>query len=199
MFESIISLIVATSLLLGSPGPAPLALAATGATYGIKPSIPFLFGLLGGLAIAIIGASVGFAALFSAFPNVKSIVQVAGALYIVYLAQKIARAPVLGLSDEVSESSPTLIDGFVLNLLNPKAYAALLAIFSQFILPLQTDSLSYIATGIICFMVAIIVDIAWLALGGVLRPFFASPTSARILRVTFAVLMVAAVVFAMVY
>lgn len=36
MLESIVSLIVATLLLLGSPGPVPLALAATGATYGFR-------------------------------------------------------------------------------------------------------------------------------------------------------------------
>ena len=199
MFESITSLIAATSLLLGSPGPAPLALAATGATYGVKNGIPFLLGILGGLAIAIIGTTVGIAALFSAFPNVKLIVQIAGALYIVYVAQKIARAPVLCSSDKPPESSPTLIDGVILNLLNPKAYAAFLAIFSQFLLPLQTDLLSYATTGIICFIVAVFVDVAWLVLGGVLRPVFESPKSARVLRVTFAVLMVAAVVFALVY
>ncbi len=42
MVESIVALITASALLLGSPGPAPLALAATGATYGIKGGIPFL-------------------------------------------------------------------------------------------------------------------------------------------------------------
>ncbi|MCP3673481.1 MAG: LysE family translocator [Gammaproteobacteria bacterium] len=198
MIESIISLITATSLLLGSPGPAPLALAATGATYGIKNGIPFLLGILSGLAIAIIGATVGIAALFSAFPNIKLIVQVAGVLYIVYVAQKIARAPALCSSGKTSGTSPAFIDGFILNLLNPKAYAAFLAIFSQFLLPLQTDLLSYVTTAIICFIVAVFVDVAWLVLGGVLRPFFESPKSARILRLTFAVLMVVAVVFSLV-
>lgn len=42
MLESIVSLIAATGLLLGSPGPAPLALAATGATFGIRRGAPFL-------------------------------------------------------------------------------------------------------------------------------------------------------------
>ena len=34
MFESVISLVTAAFLLFGSPGPAPLALAATGSTFG---------------------------------------------------------------------------------------------------------------------------------------------------------------------
>lgn len=63
MLESIVSLIAATGLLLGSPGPAPLALAATGATFGIRRGAPFLAGILLGLSVAIIGASIGLAAL----------------------------------------------------------------------------------------------------------------------------------------
>jgi len=46
MTESVLALIIATSVLLGSPGPAPLALAATSATFGIKNSLPFYFGIL---------------------------------------------------------------------------------------------------------------------------------------------------------
>lgn len=199
MFESIISLLIATSLLLGSPGPAPLALAATGATCGIKKGIPFLIGILAGLVVVIIGTTVGIASLFSTFPNIKLIVQIAGAIYIIYVAQKIARAPALDILDESIESSPTMIDGFVLNILNPKAYAAFLAIFSQFLLPLETNLLSYLLTGTICFMVVVFIDTIWLILGGVMRPFFESPKPARILRVTFAILMVIAVTFSLLY
>lgn len=85
MLESLISLVVATALLLGTLGPAPMALAATGATYGVKKGAPFLVGILSGLAVAIVGATVGIAALFNAFPSVKVTVQVMGALYIIYV------------------------------------------------------------------------------------------------------------------
>ena len=158
MYESLISLVVATALLLGSPGPAPLALAGVGATFGIKPGLPFLTGILLGLAVAIVGATLGLSTLFSAFPDVNLAVQIAGALYILYVAQKIARAPVIAVNDAASQTAPRLIDGFILNLLNPKAYAAFFALFSQFILPLEGALLSHVATGIVCFLVAVVVD-----------------------------------------
>ena len=197
MFESLISLVVATTLFLGSPGPAPLALAGVGATFGIKPGLPFLTGILLGLAVAIVGATLGLATLFSAFPDVKLAVQIAGALYILYVAQKIARAPVIAVNDAASQTAPRLIDGFILNLLNPKAYAAFFALFSQFILPLKGALLSHVATGIVCFSVAVVVDAVWLVLGRLIRPLFETPRSARIMRVSFALLMVAAVIWAM--
>ncbi len=197
MFEAFVTLSFATTLLLGSPGPAPLAIAATGATFGVRNGIPFLIGILCGLLVVIVGTTLGIAALLSGFPEIRLALQIIGALYIIYIAQKIARAPVLNTQNNNPGPSPTLLDGFILNLINPKAYAAFLAIFSQFLLPFSNTFSSYLTTGIVCFMIAVLVDTAWLILGGVLRPIFESPTSARVIRVTFAVLMVGAVVFAL--
>lgn len=196
MLESFIVLITATTLLLGSPGPAPLALAATGATFGVKKGAPFLAGILFGLSVAIIGATAGLAALFSQFPSFRVICQFAGAAYILYIAYKIASAPVT--ANQESHIAPSFKDGFILNLLNPKAYAAFLAIFSQFLLPFSETHIGYIVTGITCLAVATVVDALWLMFGGLLRPIFSKPKQARVVRIIFAVLMVMAVIYALV-
>ncbi|UAA40233.1 LysE family translocator [Paraneptunicella aestuarii] len=195
--EEFISLVVATSLLLGSPGPAPLALAATGATIGTKQGLPFLSGILLGLLVVITTTTLGLTALFTAFPALKLTMQVVGGLYIIYVAVKIARVPILSpqQANINVEKMPGLIDGFILNLLNPKAYAALLALFSQFTLPLASPQLGLIATATTCFILATILDFIWLAMGSVLRPLFEKPTSAKIVRSSFATLMIAAVAF----
>ena len=196
MIEALSSLILATALLLGSPGPVPLALAATGATYGIRRGIAFLVGILTGLAVAITLGSIGIATLFNTFPPSRYLVGVAGALYICYIAIKIATAPILTEQDELEAQAPTFRDGFILNILNPKAYAAFVALFSQFLLPFSTELISTAVTALVAFGVAILVDGAWLILGGVLTPLFRSPLLARPIRVLFGVLMVAAVIFA---
>tara|TARA_R110000868_G_scaffold134523_8_gene346584 strand:+ start:997 stop:1587 length:591 start_codon:yes stop_codon:yes gene_type:complete len=196
LLEAFISLVTATALLLGSPGPAPLALAATGATYGVKPGIAFLIGILTGLLFAIVGATAGLSALFSAFPSFRVICQIIGAVYIGYVAFKIATAPVVATKDV--HVAPTFKDGFILNILNPKAYAAFLAIFSQFLLPFSNVAIAYIATGITCFLVATAVDIFWLCFGGFLRPIFSHPVQAKIIRLIFAILMIGAVIYALV-
>ncbi|QYJ98448.1 LysE family translocator [Shewanella alkalitolerans] len=195
MLESLVSLIAATGLLLGSPGPAPLALAATGATFGIRRGAPFLAGILLGLSVAIIGASIGLAALFSRFPDLRLTCQLLGAAYIAFIAYKIASAPCTQLDD--AQQEPSFKDGFILNLLNPKAYAAFLAIFSQFLLPLENTALGYLATGICALLVATLVDSLWLIFGGLLRPLFSRPKAARALRIFFAVAMLVAVGYAL--
>ena len=193
MFEPFVSLIIATALLLGSPGPAPLALAATGAAYGVKKGVPFLYGILFGLSIAIVGATVGLATLFSSFPNLRFICQIIGAMYIAYIAFKIATAPIVSRSTSVT--APSFKDGFILNLLNPKAYAAFLAIFSQFLLPFANSTVGYVVTGITCLLVATVVDALWLLFGGVLKPVFSNPKQARAIRILFAILMLGTVVY----
>lgn len=91
-------------------------------------------GLLAGLRIAIICAMVGLASVFSVFSELPLGFQVFGALYISYLAWKIATAPVLDIQSASPGDSPGFCDGFILNLINPKAYAAFLSFFSQFLL-----------------------------------------------------------------
>ena len=195
MLEAWISLIVTSLLLLGSPGPAPLALAAVGATAGVKRGIPFLLGILSGLVVAITFAAVGLATLFDHYPYAKLICEVLGAFYILYVAYKIASAPVITNSDDVE--LPDFKDGFILNLLNPKAYAAFLAVFAQFLLPYSTEIARYFMTAIGCFLVAAFVDSVWLIAGGVLRPFLSEPKKLRMTRITFAVVMVIMVIYAL--
>jgi len=197
MIEAIATLITTTFLLLGSPGPAPLALAATGASHGFRKGVPFLAGILAGLAVAIIGAIAGLATLFASFPGLRLTVQILGSAYICYIAFKIATAPIIDSDAGPKPGAPSFADGFILNLLNPKAYAAFFAIFSGFLLPLTEITLSFLATGIICFLVAVIVDILWLYFGDLVRPLFRKRREARILRTTFAVLMVVAVILAL--
>jgi threonine/homoserine/homoserine lactone efflux protein len=182
--DSIVALIVATAVLLGSPGPAPLALAACSASFGIKKSLPFLFGILLGLSCAILGAIFGVAVLLASYPGTKIVVQIIGAGYLLYVAYKIAMAPVIGEQDK-RQDIPTLLDGFILNLLNPKAYAAFFAIFSQFQIESGSMEASLLLTAVISFSVAVIVDYIWLLIGGGLREIFKEPKSARIIRVTF--------------
>jgi threonine/homoserine/homoserine lactone efflux protein len=163
-----------------------------GASFGAKQGLPFLFGILSGLAVAIVVTTLGLSALFTIDSSAKAILQVVGGLYILYVAIKIATAPVVTDGNSHSKA-PSFIDGFILNLLNPKAYAAFFAIFSQFLLPIGNHTLAFGITAAVCMLVAILVDGVWLMLGSVIKSTFRKPLQARLLRVSFGVLMLLAV------
>ena len=195
MIEAVGALVVATTILMGSPGPATLALAATGATFGFRNGLPFLIGILAGLAVVITIGAAGLGTLLEAYPASKLYLQLAGGAYIFYVAFKIATADVTRPGAGVDEQAPSLANGFILNLLNAKAYAAFLALFSSFLLPLSGLVWSYFVTAVIAYTVIIVVDVAWLGLGGLLRPLFEEPRRARITRVCFGLLIVASVIY----
>lgn len=113
MIEAIATLITTTFLLLGSPGPAPLALAATGASHGFRNGVPFLAGILAGLAVAIIGAIAGLAKLFASFPELRLTVQILGSTYICYIAFKIATAPIIDSDAGLKTGALSFADGFI--------------------------------------------------------------------------------------
>ena len=192
MTEAIIALTIAATMLLGSPGPATLSLAAVGATFGVYKGLHYLAGILLGLICAMTGAVFGVATIFVQWPQAKLVVQVLGAIYLFYIAFKIATAPVLMNGEYSNEDMPGFRDGFVLNLLNPKAYAAFFVLFSQFLLPFETTPAQYFAASLVIFAVAVVVDCIWLAIGSAIRSIFSHPRSARPTRLLFGLSIVVA-------
>jgi threonine/homoserine/homoserine lactone efflux protein len=195
MTEAVITLIIATSVLLGSPGPATLSLAAVGATFGVSRGLPYLTGILLGLLIAMAGAIFGVAAIFTRWPEARLITQLLGATYLFYVSYRIATASVLVPGEGEQSNIPKLRDGLILNVLNPKAYAAFFVLFSQFLIPIADARVQYGLTYVIIFVVAIIVDSIWLIVGSGIRSVFANETWARTVRVLFALSIMIATVW----
>jgi len=195
MPEAIAALVIATAALLGSPGPATLSLAAVGATSGVYRGLPYYAGILAGLLFAMLGAIAGLATVLGRWPQASLVVQLLGATYLLYVAWKIATAPTVTEDNSKDIRHPGFRDGFILNILNAKAYAAFLALFSQLLLPFDNRVFAYLASATVCFGVAVIVDAAWLIAGGFLQSIFRNPRSARLIRIVFGLLIVASVIW----
>ncbi|CAM4137486.1 LysE family translocator [Pseudoalteromonas byunsanensis] len=192
--ELVLSLALTTALLLGSPGPAPLALAGVGASFGFRQGSGFLAGILGGLLVVIILVAAGLGTLFTAYPTIRMVCQFAAAGYLCFVAYRIAMAEG-GIASQTGQP-PAFKDGFILNLINPKAYAAFLAIFANNMLQIHSPLIDLLLTASICFLVAVTVDTLWMVAGAKLRPLFARPKQARKLRLGFALALVTSVLFA---
>jgi threonine/homoserine/homoserine lactone efflux protein len=182
--------------LAGSPGPATLSLAATGAAFGARRGLAYMCGIIIGMVAVMAIVASGVMGLLLAVPGATPVVAILAAAYFVYLAIRIATAP--PLSDESGERrQPSFGAGLFLSLVNPKGYAAMAALFSGFVL--IRERLALDAAAKIAVLVAIItaVNIAWLWTGAALTRFFREPRSNRIINVTFAILLVASVAVAL--
>ena len=118
------------------------------------------------------------------------------AAYLVYLAYRIATAPPLAETTD-QQRQPLFIGGLFLSLVNPKAYAAMAALFSGFVLVEEQPHLDAVLKVIVLVVIIIGVDIAWLFIGVAITRYFRDPRANRAINVSFAVLLVISVGFAL--
>ncbi|ROM71900.1 lysine transporter LysE [Pseudomonas brassicacearum] len=192
IYQATLTFSIAAIALLASPGPATLALAASGAAYGMKRSIQFFAGITVGLIIAMALVATGLYVFIHNFPLLGVVLAGVSILYILYLAYTIAAAP--PINDEQATISPGLGAGFVLGVANIKAYAAFAALLGSFTLGV-TSTWELFTKASICLLICVVFDFFWLLAGSKLRKLFIHPTWSRILNVSFAALMVVTVVW----
>ena len=183
--------ILAALALCGSPGPATVSLAATGAAFGPRRGVAYMSGIDAGMVVVMSLTAAGVTGLVLAIPGAAPVVAVLAALYFVHLAWRIATAP--PLRDTAQGSEPSFMAGVLLSLINPKGYAAMAALFSGFALIRGRPELdAALKLGVLVVIVAS-VNAAWLFAGAALTRFFREPRTSRIINVAFAILLVASV------
>jgi threonine/homoserine/homoserine lactone efflux protein len=191
-YDELLAFILVGTALMGSPGPATLSLAATGAAFDIRAARNYLFGLTIGAMLVVIGVAAGIFAAIIAIPNAAEVLSVIAIAYLGYLAFKIATAPPVGEPSSPTDG-PGFMTGFILNLSNPKAYAAFAALFSGFQLIPESPVQSTYLQVFVCFAILCVVNPAWLYAGNTLRHMLRNEKTSRRVNIGFAVLLVASV------
>ncbi len=196
MAGDLILLWLAALALMGSPGPATLSLAAIGAAYGRQGGLRYLGGIIAGTFCVLLVVASGVTGLVMTDPILATAIAVAAAAYILYLAVRIATAPPLTLrGGEVKP--PALAGGFALAIANPKAFAAIGAVYAGHQL-VPDDPLLDAAVKIVALTIVIVtVNMAWLVFGAMISRVLTNPPAARAANIAFAVLLVVSVAVAL--
>lgn len=123
--------LTAVFFLLITPGPGVLSTAGVGSAFGAKAGYRYVFGLFLGTNLVALAVVTGLAGLVLAQPGLRTFLMYASALYLFYLAAKIALA---GSSIAFIESvkAPGIVDAILLQAINPKAYVVNTALFTGF-------------------------------------------------------------------
>jgi threonine/homoserine/homoserine lactone efflux protein len=194
--EGLPGFILAGIALAGSPGPATLSLAATGAAFGSRRGLAYMTGIDFGMVLVMAITASGVTGVLLALPGATPIVAALAALYFVYLAWRIATAP--PLTEHAGERrNPSFMAGVLLSLINPKGYAAMAALFSGFALIKARPEFDAAFKLVVLLTLIIAVNAAWLFSGAALTRFFRDPRTNRAINVTFAILLIASVGFAL--
>ena len=188
--------VLAAFALAGSPGPATLSLAATGAAFGARRGLGYMIGIVVGMVVVMGITATGVVGVLLALPGATPAIATMAAAYFVYLAFRIATTPPLSERTD-QHRRPSFAGGVFLSLVNPKGYAAMAALFSGFVLVRGRLELDAAAKAIVLVAIITAVSIGWLFAGAALTRCFREPRVNRAVNVTFAVLLVASVAFAL--
>lgn len=192
--EALGTFVLAALALTGSPGPNTLSLAAVGAAFGRLRGLRYMVGLNLGMAVVILIVGSGISSLLLAVPGAEPIITVFAGVYFIYLAFRIATAPPLKAEIEPG-SEPKWFEGAFLSLVNPKAYAAMAALFSSFILVVGDQLVDGLSKAAVLMSIIIVVNTCWLFAGSALTQFLRHERMSRAINITFAVLLIVSVMF----
>jgi len=178
---------------VGTPGPANMALMATGAGFGLRSALPFVAGVVLGKQLIIWPIGFGLMALAAQFPLVFTTLKYISAAYIVWLAWRVAQMRLA--AGQGGAGVPGFAAGLIVHPLNPKAWAMIFAGFTAFTTP-GTPTLQATATIAICLCgVQLILHPLWTLAGALIARTVADAPWERGLMLTLAALTVASVLF----
>lgn len=178
--------------MVGSPGPANMALMASGARYGFRASLPFLAGVISGFMLVGISVATGLGSLFRLYPTLQTVFLYVSALYILYLAWRIATS---NPADANNKSSPRYLLGLIVHPLNPKAWIMMISAFSQFIDTATPYIVQAITILVIFLMVSIPLNSIWCMGGNLMNKLIKTPIAIRALNSSMAAIMVVVVIW----
>lgn len=105
-----------------TPGPNNLMLMASGANFGFRRTVPHMLGVGLGFAAMVFLVGIGLAGVFVAVPAAHDVMRVLSAVYILWLAARIARAAQPG-AGAAGGRPMTFLQAVAFQWVNPKAWA----------------------------------------------------------------------------
>ncbi len=193
MSVALTSFIVFAASQIGTPGPANMALMATGARFGFRAAVPFVAGVALGKQLVIWPVGFGLMQLADRAPGVFVALKFASAAYIIWLAWKVANLR-LGQGAR-TEAAPGFLAGLIVHPLNPKAWAMIVGSFTAFIAPGTPAPAATATVAAVLLGCQIVLHALWTLAGAGIAKTVAGTVWEKYLMWTLAALTVASVLF----
>jgi threonine/homoserine/homoserine lactone efflux protein len=175
-----------------TPGPNNLMLMTSGVKYGFGRTLPHLAGVVLGFALMIAVVGLGLSILFERYPQILPTMRIAGSLYMLWLALRIA------LAKPISKAEPGgrpigffAAAGF--QWVNPKAWAMALGALAAYAGVVDSYAGGVLLIAALCGVIAIPCCVAWTLFGASLSRLLMDPRVSRPFNWTMAALLVASI------
>lgn len=116
-----------------TPGPVNLVATSAGARFGTLRTLPHVLGATLGYTLVVFLSGVGMGELLHRYPAILNGFKFAGAALLLYLAWKIGTSAATQHASTSQSKAPHLIQGALLQILNPKAWLVAITGVSLFV------------------------------------------------------------------
>jgi threonine/homoserine/homoserine lactone efflux protein len=190
--EQFMALVVFSFVTSGTPGPNNLMLLASGVNFGFARTVPHMLGIAIGFTLMIVLVGLGIGQLFALLPWLHSALKIAGVVYMLWLAWKIANAGTIG--EGGSSGRPmTFLAAAAFQWVNPKAWAMAISSIAAYTVPDDYGTSLAVVAGMFGLVNLPTISV-WVLFGMWLRRFLSDARVVRWFNWTMAVLLVASLV-----
>lgn len=156
-----------------TPGPNNVMLTASGASFGFRRTLPHLFGISAGCATQLLAVCAGLGALFHRWPMLQTVLQWAGAAYLLFLGWKLLASREIRAGHAAQPVS--FLQAAAFQFVNPKAWVMSLTAVSLFLPP----DLGIVAACVYLITMMVLVNLpcitVWALFGSSLRGLLSKP------------------------
>jgi threonine/homoserine/homoserine lactone efflux protein len=176
-----------------TPGPSNVLLAATGANAGIRRGLPCLLGVAGGMALMILVVALGLGSLVVGNPALLKGLNWAGAVFLLWLAWKIATAT--GGPEKEESRTVGFTEAALFQWINPKSWIVSASAAGTYLQAGGSAVSQAALLGGLFLAAALPSCLVWLAFGAALQRVLRSPRQLRAFNVAMGALLAASIVF----
>ncbi|MCF6102373.1 MULTISPECIES: LysE family translocator [Mesorhizobium] len=189
-FDAFLALLVYAFVTSITPGPNNFMLLASGVNFGFAKTIPHMLGISIGFLVLLLAVGFGLGAVLIAFPVLDTALKIAGGVYLLYLAWKIAMSRSLSSKGEAKARPMRFIDAAAFQWVNPKAWVMAITAMAVYAVP-EHPFLS-VALVSIAFTVVNLPSVSvWAGFGTALRGFLSDPVRLKWFNIAMGVLLAA--------
>ncbi len=189
--ELLLALLAFALVTVITPGPNNFMLMASGANFGVVRSLPHMAGVGLGFPTMVLLVGLGVMRLFDLWPPAYDVLRAVSALYLLYLAWKIATAAPR-ISAERRGRPLSFLQAAAFQWVNPKAWSMALSAIALYAPGRDLTAVLWVVAAYVAC--SVISTSAWTVLGTAIGRLLGQPGRLRAFNVAMAVLLVATLV-----
>jgi threonine/homoserine/homoserine lactone efflux protein len=177
-----------------TPGPNNMLVASSGVNFGFRAMIPHILGVTVGYPLMLLLVGVGLAKIFTDVPLVHTVLKYVCIVYLLYLAWRIASAPV-GDSETRRTAKPlTFLQAAAFQWINGKGWVVALSAVTTYTVVNATLTWQVMALAGLALLVTVASVTTWTLFGALLRQYLHTDRRRRLFNYTMAALLTASIV-----